>query len=353
MRRFIVVLCGLMLVLAVGLNLVATVPAAAGVNEVWVAPPPTGNDSNPGTEAAPFATITKGIQTVPSPGTVHVAAGTYGERITLLEGIQVVGAGQDVTTINGSGGGSVVTASGVTSATKLDGFTITNGWATYGGGMCNTNHAEPTVTNCTFPGNTADENGGGTYNQLTSFALTLTNCILWGNSAGYGGNELYNDVVDPIFNPTVVFCDIQGGYPGTGNIDADPSFVNAVAGDYHLTSVSPCVDTGNSTYSLAYGLTVDFEGDQRFWDGDDDTVIIVDMGADEFLPQEVWVDAVWAGSAHGQTVDGHVFGIDAFDNIQDGMRSSRTHGQCKAGDISREHCYHEEPDTTGYHWNRC
>ncbi len=37
------------------------------------------------------------------------------------------------------------------------------------------------------------------------------------------------------------------------------------------------------------------------------------------LPTEVWVDDDWAGSQPGDIVDGHVFGFDAFDNIQDGV----------------------------------
>jgi len=58
---------------------------------------------------------------------VHVAAGTYYENITLKDGVEVVGAGADVTTIDGSGNGPVVTANNVGSEAKLDGFTIANG----------------------------------------------------------------------------------------------------------------------------------------------------------------------------------------------------------------------------------
>jgi hypothetical protein len=71
----------------------------------------TGNDSWDGESAdwdgthGPKKTIKAGIQAVDSPGTVHVAAGTYYENdIRLKDNVQVLGAGADVTTIDGGGG---------------------------------------------------------------------------------------------------------------------------------------------------------------------------------------------------------------------------------------------------------
>jgi hypothetical protein len=58
-------------------------------------------------------------------------------------------------------------------------------------------------------------------------------------------------------------------------IDADPMFVDAVNGDYHLTFNSPCRGSGdNSAVTELY----DFEGDPRIFQG------TVDIGADEFYP---------------------------------------------------------------------
>lgn len=58
--------------------------------EVWVVP--TGDDSNPGTEASPFATIQKGIDTVAGSGTVNVLAGTYDEMVTITKSVTLRGA---------------------------------------------------------------------------------------------------------------------------------------------------------------------------------------------------------------------------------------------------------------------
>lgn len=85
---------------------------------------------------------------------IEVAAGTYHERITFKNGVAVIGTGAAITIINGDAGGSVVVSSGCDVNTVLEGFTITGGSASDGGGMyCNS--SSPTVANCTFMGNIA------------------------------------------------------------------------------------------------------------------------------------------------------------------------------------------------------
>ena len=106
------------------------------------------------------------------------------------------------------------------------------------------------VTNCTFSRNHATENGGALYvgyNKCT----TATNCILWGNTPE-----------QIIGESSVSYCNVQGDWPGEGNIDADPLFADPENGDYHLKSqagrwdsisqswvvddvTSPCIDAGD------------------------------------------------------------------------------------------------------------
>ncbi len=102
-----------------------------------------------------------------------------------------------------------------------------------GGGMFNSEGSYPILTNCIFFGNSVGFNGGGIYNYNTS--PTLTNCILWGDSP----NEIYGSIA------VVTYSDIQGGYDGEGNIDANPLFVNPENGDFQLREGSPCIDAGN------------------------------------------------------------------------------------------------------------
>jgi len=144
-----------------------------------------------------------------------------------------------------------------------------------GGGMANIG-GSPTVVNCTFIGNVATFNGGGMFNIINS--PTVTNCILWGDSP----EEISGGT------PTVTYSDVQGGFPGTGNIDADPLFVDPDNGDLHLQPGSPCIDAADNT-AVPQDLTTDLDGNPRFLDVPETpdtgngTLPIVDMGAYESL----------------------------------------------------------------------
>ncbi|MHC4945331.1 MAG: right-handed parallel beta-helix repeat-containing protein, partial [Planctomycetota bacterium] len=186
--------------------------------------------------------------------------------------------------VAGFGGGMYTTASSPT----LINCTFSGNWATYssGGGMYNY-RGNPTVTNCTFSGNKSVGNGGGMANY--EGIPTVTNCILW--------NDSPNEIDDPDSYLIVNFSCIQGGWPGTGNVDTDPLFADPgywddngtpedpyddfwVDGDYHLT-YSPCIDAGDN---IAPGIPgYDFEGDPRIYDGDGDGTAIADMGCDEAI----------------------------------------------------------------------
>jgi hypothetical protein len=167
-----------------------------------------------------------------------------------------------------------------------------------GGGMCNYDQSSPTVTNCTFIGNSADYGWGGGMSNVGS-SPNVTNCILWGNTAPAGA-QIYNDGTS---SPTVGFSDVQGGWAGTGNIDADPLFVDANGPDdiigteddnLRLSPGSPCIDKGNNASVPADTTDLDGDGNTteqtpldldsrpRFVDGDCNSTVIVDMGAYEF-----------------------------------------------------------------------
>jgi hypothetical protein len=139
-----------------------------------------------------------------------------------------------------------------------------------GGGMANGGGANPTVTNCTFDGNSASGSGGGIGNYDVS-STTVTNCILWGETP----DEIAGDAA------TVTYSDVQGGYAGTGNINADPLFVDPNNGNIRLTAGSPCIDAGDPNFVSTPGET-DLDGNKRVWDGNGDSVAVVDMGAYEF-----------------------------------------------------------------------
>ena len=169
------------------------------------------------------------------------------------------------------------------SSSTVTNCTFSGNSALTGGGMGNI-ESNLTLTDCIFRFNRAEANGGGMLNKQRSF-LTLTHCVFSGNTATNGnamcfesnnqqspsqiqadnsifwneGNEIWNN--DNSFI-TITYSDVYGGWPGQGNIDADPHFADTNNGDYHLKSeagrwdlstktwvrdavTSPCIDAGN------------------------------------------------------------------------------------------------------------
>ena len=137
------------------------------------------------------------------------------------------------------------------------------------GGAIYNSEGEPTLINSTIVGNSAGIDGGGVASELgQGRGPTVINSILWNNS----GLEIYDDASSLT---SAVYSNIEGGYPGTGNIDLDPSFVDAAAGDYRLGFGSVCIDAGDNS---AVSTPFDLIGNPRIGGG------IVDMGVYEYLP---------------------------------------------------------------------
>lgn len=238
--------------------LAAIGPLSAAPAEVWVDGSFTGAADGWGTIR--FNDIQEGINNVAEGGTVHVAAGTYAlsESLTISKNISLIGDGQSTTILEGDETSRVLYLVGLDMrtqttgyATIVDGFTITKGHGQHGGGGMLIENSSPTVTNCTFSDNNAVESGGGMYN-VDSSSPTVTNCILWNDTAN-SGTEICNENDS---TPSVTCSDIQGGYAGTGNINADPLFVNAAAGDLGLGPDSPCRNAGIDASPAAYGTVL-------------------------------------------------------------------------------------------------
>jgi len=135
-----------------------------------------------------------------------------------------------------------------------------------GGGM--TTDSDLWIVNNTIVGNSAGSEGGGIWVNYYNEPF-IANTIVWNNDAPDGPEIYYTGAA-----PTVIHCNVEGGWPGTGNIDIDPLFVDIAGNDFHLTWNSPCRDAGHNT---SVAEEYDFEGDPRIALG------TVDMGADEYF----------------------------------------------------------------------
>ena len=265
-----------------------------------------GDPNGDGTWDHPFGAIQQAIDASSDGQAVLVLPGTYGENLT-FSGKAISVSAFDMrnsgaisqTVICGSGLGSVVTFDQGESANSiLAGFTIVDGNAAAGGGI-RCIEAGPIISNCVVAGNRADLGGGV---LLDGGNATLVNCTIGDNFARLDGGGLYATgsgvITDSILwsnepqqiaagssvGPSITYSDVEGAWPGAGNIDETPCFaglgywtgrddsdwptepndVNAVwvSGDYHLQSTqgrwepsssawvqdalsSVCIDAGN------------------------------------------------------------------------------------------------------------
>jgi predicted outer membrane repeat protein len=219
-----------------------------------------------GTAAAP-ATLTRcrvagNLCTGSVFGGAPMGGGLHAFDYVTLTDCEIVGneARDDVRSSAGIGGGVEVHASA--------GFVMTG--CTVAGNLC-TN----TTGSITLGGY-----GGGIDVSLTN--CDLDHCIVAGNFAQAASSA--QDVAGPVrsigwndFGDTQ-FTNITG--PGTGDLlDVDPLFVDALNGDFSLSSLSPCIDSGDPTRAPTGRDVANFP---RFLDGDLDRVQVVDRGAHEF-----------------------------------------------------------------------
>ncbi|MFH1371724.1 MAG: right-handed parallel beta-helix repeat-containing protein [Planctomycetota bacterium] len=177
----------------------------------------------------------------------------------------------------------------------------------FGGGMHNEFFSSPTVSNCTFSGNSAGERGGGIYNNDSSSSPTVTNCTFTGNSAGgsggwgdNGGGGMFNRSG----SPTVTNCTFSGnsaGYFGGGMYNSDSNSLTVTNCTFTVNSadlgggmfnndssptVTNCTFSGNSaggmfnylnsnptvTNCAFSGNSADYEGGGMYNDGSHTTV---------------------------------------------------------------------------------
>lgn len=166
-----------------------------------------------------------------------------------------------------------------------------------GAGMYN-HDSTPVIWNSVFARNEGDEEGDGVYNNGS--AADILNCVffenqgcgvreVFGSDSELRSNIFWGNGLGSIFksqnsHTDVDFCNVQGGFAGNGNIDADPLFVDPDDDDFRLQPDSPCIDAADGTVAP----DVDLDGNSRIDDPDSANTGLgppwVDMGAYEFQP---------------------------------------------------------------------
>ena len=212
---------------------------------------PDGDDAYDGLSwDSALRTVQAGIDTASrSGGEVWVQAGTYPERIVLhpyaylyggFNGSELARSERDykhhVTILDGEQRNSVVTArAGWNTCSTVDGFTIINGKAAEGGGICSS-LSSPIIANNMIMYNCAADQGalGGGILIHYSNAIVINN-IIAGNhmegtlSAGSGVSILYSNPV--LINNTIARNTLEGESTYGGGIflmDSTPLIANSI-----------------------------------------------------------------------------------------------------------------------------
>jgi predicted outer membrane repeat protein len=204
--------------------------------------------------------------------------------------------------IASSGSGGAIKVSGATSnnvsiySCRFFGNSAPSG---SGGAIYVEDGAAVSIRSCVFARNTTPSGSGGalkgysffgvrpvlavescTFSQNDDTAIymegadaVIANCIVWqnpGTAIGTGGFSAGT--------VTASYCDIEGGYAGTGNLNVDPLFVAPASDDYRLQSSSPLIEAADPLSNVS---GTDAYGDPRRVDANQDGVARGDIGADE------------------------------------------------------------------------
>jgi len=230
---------------------------------------------------ADYTTIQAAMSAASAGDVIMVAPGTYTGPVTLVDGITIQGYSPESTIIDGGGTAYQVVIYSGTLQTSISGFTIRGSSLPTAGGTWNSGGiwvgsgplvirnnvltgnksgiavgqpGTPLILNNTIVGNTAAgiimgapptaqtiknniivNNATGIFYYSTPGSGDISYNNVWNNARNYHDNTIGSPPGSSSFTPS----------PGTGEISADPLFVDAAAGDYHLAEGSPCIDAGD------------------------------------------------------------------------------------------------------------
>ena len=330
---------------------------------------PSGNDdSGSGTISDPLKTVQKGLNGIVPSGEVRMMSGTYNEHDIVWPNktnlrLVISPDATDPATINAQTQGRIFYIGNVGLGLTIEGITLRNGSAQYGGCIRALNGANITLKNVKIMdcvGSGAPSGNGGAVFSDSNVHVSAINCIFKGNNSNNGGvvnggywsgencvyygnwdtesgavsngsnfsskNSIFWGNDGPsIFSGgsvSIKYSDIQtsGFVAGTGNISSEPMFISTNEADpdfMKLNISSPCIDTGTSEGAPA----TDIAGDPRpFGAG-------YDMGASEcqILPPSHLVYISPSGS--DEAGDGTIG--NPYQTVQKGLDSVAASGEVR------------------------
>jgi len=166
----------------------------------------------------------------------HFGGGVYSlGNLQLIENLIVSNTGLEY-------GGGVYGGDNI----QITGNVIKGNRSSIEGGGVHCFYSPATLNQNVIVGNFSRDGGGLWSNSVQT---TIVNTIFWGNVAT-NGPQLYGSL-------SISYCDVQGGYSGQGNIDADPFFVDTYNLNYNVCLGSPCIDSGDPSMGDPDGSRAD------------------------------------------------------------------------------------------------
>lgn len=175
--------------------------------------------------------------------------------------------------------------------TKVSNVLFFNNIAIHYGGAMAMATSSPLIQNVTMTKNYTVSAGGGALQFFSKANPVFKNCIIWGND-WYDGDSVFNDgsqifVWGSDCEPEFYNSVMQGGYKeihGYQNIavydkatmiEGDPLFLDVDNNDFHLSDISPAINSGTIDTTGLMLSSTDLDGKQRVIGGR------IDMGCYE------------------------------------------------------------------------
>jgi len=184
---------------------------------------------------------------------------------------------------------------------RVESCTVSGNWSIVGGGIYVDGWPDdteaPTIVNSTISSNygqASNYGGAGIYVETIDATTVVKNCVVWGNYARGGSGSSHQIEVEEGGTIDVRYSDVEGGWAGPGNQNANPEFVTPVpadqapttAGDYHLLATSDCIDAGTANDAAE----TDIDNGLRPWGPG------IDQGSDEYgATSEIFSDGFESG----------------------------------------------------------